>query len=701
MRLLWLFLALFMTAGVATAREQKTDLNQVVLLVRDSSPSMPSNPETIIRAVNAEKADGAQYSIRSALGTPKRASYAITSNRLAPQVLAKVSRDSATYRLHRYIVLEYGDVASARRAADLLSAREDVQSAEMNRAVELSSPWVPNDPHLLLAPPPPGFPQPAHLRQWGIQHLSFPDAWALTRGWGYVGVADSGIQMTHPDLQNAFRPHFARDFVNGGGNVDEMPPTPPDRNVRGHGTHVAGIIAATTNNNTGVAGACPDCSLMTGKVAEYAWNDPFVAMQKGLTAVKLADGIALGAWTGAQVINLSLGSRDSVNPCMDSLVCDAITEANDRQVVLVAAAGNHRCPNKIQTPARDARTIAVGGIDVVGGIWDELGLAADCHNVIAGSNEGPEMATHGVVAPAKSILSTFYAGGTWNVADGCPGNTNPGAAYDTCTGTSMAAPFITGLVALMRSTNPLLSVNDIKSHLFAASSLAGSPNNSMGHGVPNAATAVSSALATANQLTPLFSFHSPTAGNHFYTAVPQMATSAANGQIIPNGGYTGHLYFTEGTGILGYGLFPGDWTSQSPKAQVWVFTTPSNPFGGAPLVPLIRLSYECNPPLLKQVCTSNPNHVDHAYLTNPAEIASWQASGYRVDGIEGFVYPSNLSPQPGMVALSRRQHLSYEDTVIYPATMDTSMHNLGYQAVFHGTLSLGWVYPNPGYRPSY
>lgn len=103
-----------------------------------------------------------------------------------------------------------------------------------------------------------------------------------------------------------------------------------------------------------------------------------------------------------------------------------------------------------------------------------------------------------------------------------------------------------------------------------------------------------------------------------------------------------------------------------------------------------------------RVCTNgNANHVDHAYSTDPAEISAWQALGYRVDGIEGFVYPSNLTPQSGMVKLLRRQHVSNNDTAIFPESELSTMYANLFQNTLYGVDSLGWVYPNPGYRPSY
>src|SRR5450756_224616 len=138
------------------------------------------------------------------------------------------------------------------------------------------------------APPPTTGPDPDFSKQWGMTTVYAPEAWTVTQGSSSVKIAilDTGIDQNHPDLSSKI---VAQKNFTGKG-------TPDDR--YGHGTHVAGIAAAITNNGIGVAGLGYNSSLMNGKVLSdtgsgyYSW---------------IASGITWAADNGAKVINMSLG----------------------------------------------------------------------------------------------------------------------------------------------------------------------------------------------------------------------------------------------------------------------------------------------------------------------------------------------------------------------------------------------------------
>ncbi len=217
-----------------------------------------------------------------------------------------------------------------------------------------------------------------------------------------VAIIDTGIDYTHPDLNDNYFGGY--DFVNNDND-------PYDDN--GHGTHVAGIVAAE-DNGIGVIGVAPQADLYAVKVLDS---------QGSGTYSDIVAGIDWAISNNMDVISMSLGG--SVG---DVALQDALQRAYDAGIVNVAASGNDYA-NSISYPAKYSTVIAVG--------------ATDSSDVRASfSNYGPELE---VVAPGVNIYSTY------------PGNT-----YKTLSGTSMATPMVTGVVALMLSKNPDLLPADVR-----------------------------------------------------------------------------------------------------------------------------------------------------------------------------------------------------------------------------------------------
>jgi subtilisin family serine protease len=236
--------------------------------------------------------------------------------------------------------------------------------------------------------------------QWNLSQIFAEIGWNITSGAEDVPIAilDSGVDPDHEDLKDRILYGYNA-FKDDDEFFDE----------HGHGTHVAGITAATTNNVTGIAGV--------------SWANPILPVKvlnedaEG-TAFEVANGIRWATDHGAKVINMSLG--DTFN---SRIMYDAIRYAYKNDVVLIAAAGNDNVETPMYPAAYD-EVIAVSAVD------------SQRHKAIF-SNYGNHI---DVTAPGEHIPSTFLDN-----------------AYVMMSGTSMAAPHVAGLAGLIRSINPELT----------------------------------------------------------------------------------------------------------------------------------------------------------------------------------------------------------------------------------------------------
>lgn len=255
---------------------------------------------------------------------------------------------------------------------------------------------------------------PYYSSEWGLEAVQAPRAWGLSCGCSSVLVAviDSGTDLDHPDLVDKVRTDIDYDFVNGDDCADDD---------LGHGTHVSGIAAAATNNQTGVAGLGWESSILPLKVLDAdGYGD----------AGNLADAIRYAADHGAQVINMSLGGTGS---CSDMwYVQNAIDYAYEQGVVLVAAAGNTG-DNSNTFPANCEHVLGVAATDSSG-------------SRAYYSTWGDHVS---VAAPGSSIYNTFMGGG-----------------YGYKSGTSMATPHVAGLAALLRTRYPSYTPDQIASAIL-------------------------------------------------------------------------------------------------------------------------------------------------------------------------------------------------------------------------------------------
>lgn len=297
---------------------------------------------------------------------------------------------------------------------------------------------------------------------WGQDLVKAPEAWAR----GYTGrgvtvaVIDSGVDYTHPDLASNIwvnarevpgdgidndRNGYVDDIrgwnFNGNGGRGSNDPQDDD----GHGTHVAGTIAAL-RNGIGVTGVAPDAKIMPLKVR----NPSFPTFDDYHNSV--AQAIRYAVDNGARVINMSIRTLPEIGPTLSfgsrpvAAIQDALAYAASRNVIAVAAAGNSQesasfsgYPEIAASPLYPAAYSTMYGLSV--GAVDYQGMIASFSNYASNSPT-----QHQVMAPGVEVYSTF-----------------PRGTYEYLSGTSMASPHVAGVVALMVGANPRITSNQVRS----------------------------------------------------------------------------------------------------------------------------------------------------------------------------------------------------------------------------------------------
>lgn len=206
--------------------------------------------QEIVALVNARR----DFSLSSRLLQPSAARRLIRREPTAYERDIVARHPSALVsQMFEYIVLSYDNVPDLQATADSLRREPSVKSVER---VQLMRPAF--DP--LLGSPG----GTSNNSQWGFHALSLPSAWLKTKGRAAIAYFDSGLVTTHEDLLANFRPHLSRNVTSGTTATSYLEDEfwVAGTNYPGHGTHVAGILAATTDNNLGVSGGCPKCSLI-------------------------------------------------------------------------------------------------------------------------------------------------------------------------------------------------------------------------------------------------------------------------------------------------------------------------------------------------------------------------------------------------------------------------------------------------------
>ncbi len=291
-----------------------------------------------------------------------------------------------------------------------------------------------------FTPNDPAFNDPTKV--YAPQQIGAPGAWDSTTGAGVIiAILDTGIDFTHPE--------FAGRLVAGWDFVQQDADPSDDH---GHGTHVAGIAGAAIDNGIGIAGMAGSAQIMPIKVLDASANGWWSAV---------AAGIHWAVDQGAQVINLSLSGSIS-----SQALVDAIAYAHDHDVVVVSAAGNENTAAP-RYPASLNHVLSAGATTSSGQRWTL-------------SNFGGNL---DVMAPGATVYST-----AWQAS--IP------AGYRFMSGTSMAAPHVAGLAALLLSLDPTLTPDAIADTLMQTSQDMGDPGFDAytGAGLINAAAAVATLL---------------------------------------------------------------------------------------------------------------------------------------------------------------------------------------------------------------
>lgn len=408
---------------------------------------------------------------------------------------------------------------------------------------------------------------PLYPYQWHLEQIRTEQAWDISAGQGVVvAVIDSGVAyetydvyVQAPDLANtAFVPGW--DFVNNDAHPNDD---------HGHGTHVAGTIAQSTNNGIGVAGVAPGASIMPIKVLDENGYGP--------TSI-VADGIRWAVDHGAQVINLSLGGENS-----NELLEDAVNYAYNNGVLVVAASGNEN-RSTVSYPAAYPNALAVGAVryDESRSYYSNYGAALD------------------VVAPGGDVTVDQNED---QYPDGVLQQTICNPEYDLeCTetdptrfgyyffqGTSMAAPHVAGVAALLIESGVATTPDEIRQALQETAKDKGAPGWDMlyGHGLVQAYDALLYTAATPTGTATNTPTSSPTGTvvatpSSTPTASPTRTATASPTTVPPPSVYRTYLPFVRNADRAPTPTPTRTPTPQGCNGYIQALTNPSFETGVAP-----------------------------------------------------------------------------------------------------------------------
>lgn len=284
--------------------------------------------------------------------------------------------------------------------------------------------------------------------QYALTYTGIAEAWSITTGSPAVVIAiiDTGIDINHPDLISS----IASTGFNAATDEEGLEYAKDDR---GHGTRVAGVIAADKDNGIGIAGAAPDVTIM-----------PIKANYPGTTSFRdsyLINGILYAIEQGVDIINLSIG-----NSSYNALMQQAINQAEDAGILVVAASGNTGKQQYIY-PASYNYSLSVGSVsDNMNKSFfttynDKLDLMAPGHNIITTDRDG---------------------------------------YYVVVSGTSFASPYVAAMAAMIKSVYPDMTPADIRERLTSTAIDAGEVGYDVeyGHGIANIYQALMSDMSTVS-----------------------------------------------------------------------------------------------------------------------------------------------------------------------------------------------------------
>lgn len=328
----------------------------------------------------------------------------------------------------RFGLLQFQSASQTEAAMQELRKHPEVASVSLNpRYTALA---FPSRPMQRFSASTAGVSDALYPLQWALPKIGVPQAWQFVKAPQelIVAVVDSGVDYNHPDLKGQII--NGKDFMaeeatgpNGEGSPDVVDDDPRDQ--LGHGTHVAGIIAALADNQMGVAGIAPMVKVLNIKALnQEGWGSAFA----------IAQGITSAADQGARIINLSLGGGEPSKP-----IELAVKYAQSKGALIVAAAGNSFTHTGF--PANLPGVLAVG--------------ATDSEDWLADFTNHDKRID--VMAPGVDIMST-----TPTFMTNAMMQNKIDLFYSSMSGTSMACPMVAAQAALLLSVNPSLSAEQLK-----------------------------------------------------------------------------------------------------------------------------------------------------------------------------------------------------------------------------------------------
>lgn len=755
-------LLIALQSGISEANENQGIGTHIVYVLLSQAPEAPSEQhifdyfrhpdfpfnEPPLRSFEQVVPKGAKYFFQERAGQA-----------LKRQLME--SPESARAKIERYLAVHYPAGTDMEEAVASLRADESVIAAYQEFVTRIQEPA--NLPDALKSPSKKSlFGTPA---LYGWNQLNAEAMWGLASGYAVVGVSDSGVYLQHPALRQ-----FSPIGIYDGGNlflgvdvgrwVLDNPGTPPDEtevivdfnvdelepepvvgsgacaenteppviiaDYAGHGTHVAGLIAA--NDSYGrVKGTCRHCGIQMFRNMYHTCEGEFINRTVSSSAIAIAR--ILMAQIGTQVSNSSFGDHGTgigTGICdmssFDHPTCLAYSLLMQMEVLMVASSGNHK--QDVQLGAFYAEVIAAGGVDSTNSLWDFSppllgGNYSSCPNssnsLECGTNysknfpniTNPNLGVQGLMAASPSVFSTVYPNMIWSSIAQCGDSygTPNGDGLGNCTGTSMSSPLIAGIAGAIRSINPLVPPGDpnpagatpwgVRAVLNRTTQQAQASipwSNEMGYGIPDGEAAARKMLGTSkgqtvkNRVTPLFRFYTTTGKDYGESVSPQGAIA-----LWINGG---NDYLPSGSTLFNGYTFPSAFgTPPAPRANVYVLTTEYSRFVNSPTIPLYAIQRQKGIPI---GCTlgapgCSGGHFDRTLVTTKEDIEQAHADGYGLMTIQGYIYApcpplekfqEDKCTMPGTELLYRACKVADDDCAVFLESERTVFEAAGYTAAY-------------------